>query len=55
MLAVREELLHLAPGEGLGWGCARGARLQLGRFRYRYDLPVFGEPEGADVFRPLPR
>lgn len=53
-LAVREELLRSAPDEGLGWGLRVGTDVQVGRFRYSYALPVFGDPEGADVARLAP-
>jgi TonB family protein len=53
-VSVRDELLQPAPTSGLGLGGRLGVDTLVGRFRYAYEIPGFGEPEGADVLRFLP-
>ncbi len=49
-LSIREELFVAANPVGL----RAGIDTQLSQFRFSYDVPSFGEPEGADVFRAAP-
>ncbi|MEQ1506540.1 MAG: TonB family protein, partial [Myxococcota bacterium] len=53
-VAMREEVLRPAPSSGLGWGLRVGTDTQVGSYRYSYDVPGFGDPEGGDVVRFLP-
>lgn len=53
-VTLRDEWLLAAPTSGFGLGARLGTDSLVGRFRYAYDVPGFGDPEGADVLRVLP-
>jgi TonB family protein len=53
-VSLRDEVLRAAPTSGVGWGVRLGTDTLVGRYRFEYDIPGFGAPEGADVARFLP-
>jgi TonB family protein len=53
-MTLRDEVLRPAPTSGVGLGGRVGTDTLLGRYRFEYAIPGFGDPEGAEVLRFLP-
>ncbi|MEN0068043.1 MAG: TonB-dependent receptor [Myxococcota bacterium] len=49
-VAIRDEVFIAAAPVGL----RAGIDSQIGQFRFAYEIPTFGEPEGADISRIAP-